>query len=247
MPITITIIAVQGQICSPFSNSVNRMFRLIKNEPSLRHSWATSKSFSLSMYWCVRVCVWVCVRVCVFECVCVCVYWLVCELDSTFVCPIDLPLPAFRFSVPFFFVFIWFFYVCFCYCCCFYFSVILKTPQNRFELNVRLAQLFVVVVQFICLYWHFTKHNSKRFSFWHQRFLLSIYILYVCIYIATHMYASVCECPLSDCLGFVCECVWVSAYLCVWVCMIRTAYKFEQIFTFVCSWTKVLLFKVPAL
>jgi len=91
MPITITIIAVQGQICSPFSNSVNRCLFLIKNERSVRTA-VTVKAFQLSSsatY--VSVCVYV--RICVggvWLCVGVGVTNANVLLDSTFVCSLDL-------------------------------------------------------------------------------------------------------------------------------------------------------------
>lgn len=63
MPITITIIAVQGQICSPFSNSVNRMFSLIKNERSVRTAVSYRKTFPTPLP----------NRMCVIMCMCLCV------------------------------------------------------------------------------------------------------------------------------------------------------------------------------
>lgn len=150
MPITITIIAVQGQICSPFSNSVNRMFSLIKNERSVRTAVSYRKTFPTPLPIAIT-----CVSSCVCACVCV---WSMTRatsnvlLDSTFVCTMDLPLPAFRFShsFSFFFFLVPFFLFLFSLpSFCFSLFVILKTPQNRFELNVRLAQLFVVVYLFV--------------------------------------------------------------------------------------------------
>lgn len=89
--------------------------------------------------------------------------------------------------------------------------VILKTPQNRFELNVRTPSAIICCSLFVC----FANSPSEAQSvhFWQDRFLQSIRI-----YIDTQAYASLWYIylyiydgvrVLSDCQGFVfvSECV----------------------------------------
>lgn len=223
MPITITIIAVQGQICSPFSNSVNRCLFLIKNERSVRTA-VTVKAFQLSSVQCPGH-IWQCVSeyLCVLVATCLCVGVATNAnvlLDSTFVCSLDL---CFLFFAPFSISSFW---DLFLLSSLFFFGL---KPRNRFELNVPRAlaspgrppaDVVVILIVGICycfwrlfiyLFWHFTEHGAKRWPFWHDWFYtipnaisnwtISVYIQIECMW---H-----CVCPSSEWLLGIC---WVNGY-----------------------------------
>lgn len=229
MPITITIIAVQGQICSPFSNSVNRMFSLIKNERSVRTAVSYRKTFPTPLPITIT---------CVSSCVCV---WSMTRatsnvlLDSTFVCTMDLPLPAFRFShsFSFFFFFGPFFpffvlpsfllFLPFCY---------FKDPSKSIWVK-RSPCAIICCSLFVCF------ASSRSVHFWHERFLQ-----YIRIYIDTpahkHMphFVPVCVCVSSEWLPGICLCVSVHD---------MGSLQMRATFHLCLRVTKVLLLTVPAL